>query len=182
MRLCIITHYSSRKVWGALHTTGLHKEILDSPCLIILSIYAKHKKTKSWTGPASSFPWVKPRTGIVVHIRTLKQALTHELVHNSQRRLICLMGDPSYHTTKQIFRNFVSNRNGKKQNIKTEASMNKLVYLSLSMLDVRKIAMHKFWYDCMKLKSEWTLDNIRIEKMISTPISTSIFFCRFHLY
>ena len=103
-------------------------------------------------------------------------------VHNNQRRLICLMGDPSYHTTKQISRNFVSNRNGKKQNIKTEASMNKLVYLSLSMLDVRKIAMHKFWYDCMKLKSEWTLDNIRIEKMISTPISTSIFFWRFHLY
>ena len=35
---------------------------------------------KSWTDPASSFPWVKPGTRIVVHIRTLKQALTHELV------------------------------------------------------------------------------------------------------
>ena len=87
-------------------------------------------------------------------------------VHNNQRRLIYLMGDQSYHTTKQIFRNLVSNRNGKKQNIKTEVSMNKPVYLSLSILVISKTAMHKFWYDCMKLKFEWTLDNIRIEKMI----------------
>ena len=86
------------------------------------------------------------------------------------------MGNPSYHTTKQILRYLVSNRNGKKQTIKTEVSMNKPVYLSLSILDVSKIAMHKFSYDCMKLKFEWMLNNIRIEKMISTPISTSVFF------
>ena len=39
---------------------GLHKGILDSPCLLILLIYTKRKnnKMKFWTDPASSFPWV----------------------------------------------------------------------------------------------------------------------------
>ena len=40
---------------------GIQKGILDSPCLLILLIYTKHKnnKIKSWTDTLSSFPWVK---------------------------------------------------------------------------------------------------------------------------
>ena len=39
---------------------GLHKGILDSPCLLILLIYTKRKNNnmKFWTDPASSFPWM----------------------------------------------------------------------------------------------------------------------------
>ena len=45
---------------------GLHKGILDSPCLLILLIYTKHKnnKMKFWTRSTSSFPWVRPGTKI----------------------------------------------------------------------------------------------------------------------
>ena len=35
---------------------------------------------------------------------------------------------------------------------KTEIFMNKLVYLGLSILELSKMLMHKFWYDYIKLK------------------------------
>ena len=37
----------------------LHKEILNSSCVLILLIHTKHKykNIKSWTDPTSSFPW-----------------------------------------------------------------------------------------------------------------------------
>ena len=35
---------------------------------------------------------------------------------------------------------------------KTQITMNKLVYMGLAILDMRKIAMCDFWYDYMKPK------------------------------
>ena len=43
----------------------------------------------------------------------------------------------------------ISNRNEKN---KTEILMNKPVYLGLSILELRKILMHQFWYDYVKPK------------------------------
>ena len=44
---------------GSIPPLGLNKGILDSPCLLILLIYTKHKsnKMKSWTDPESLFPF-----------------------------------------------------------------------------------------------------------------------------
>ena len=49
-----------------LSNTGVKQGNLGAPCLLILLIYTKHKnsKMKFWTHPASSFPWVTPRTKI----------------------------------------------------------------------------------------------------------------------
>ena len=35
---------------------------------------------------------------------------------------------------------------------KAEVSLNKLVYLGLSILELSKILIHKFWYDILKPK------------------------------
>ena len=48
------------QVWFCLRSFSplcLHKEILNSPCLLIILIHTKHKsnKMKSWTDPMSSF-------------------------------------------------------------------------------------------------------------------------------
>ena len=37
---------------------------------------------------------------------------------------------------------------------KTKVKMNKPVYLDMSMLDINKTLMYKFWYDCIKPKYE----------------------------
>ena len=35
---------------------------------------------------------------------------------------------------------------------KTQMLLNKLLYLALSMLNLRKTVMYEFWYDCVKPK------------------------------
>ena len=52
---------------------------------------------------------------------------------------------------KTLFRKIFSNRNEKK---KTKVKMNKPVYLGMSILDINKTLMHKFWYDYIKPKYE----------------------------
>ena len=42
---------------------------------------------------------------------------------------------------------------------KTNVKMNKPIYLGLSLLEVSKILMYEFWYDCMKPKYN---DNVRL--------------------
>ena len=51
---------------------------------------------------------------------------------------------------KTFFRKFVSNRNEKKK--KTKVKMNKPVYLGMSILDISKMVMYKFWYNYIKPK------------------------------
>lgn len=45
---------------------------------------------------------------------------------------------------------------------KTEAVMNKPVYLALSLLDLCKILMHEVWYHCIKAKFK---DNAKLCNM-----------------
>ena len=45
-----------------------------------------------------------------------------------------------------VFRKFISNRNEK-----SEVKMKKPVYLGLSILEVNKTLMYKFWYDFIKI-------------------------------
>ena len=47
-----------------------------------------------------------------------------------------------------VFEGFVSSN----RNEKIEVKMNKPVYLSLSILDIGKTLMYKFWYNYIKLK------------------------------
>ena len=49
---------------------------------------------------------------------------------------------------KTFSRKFVSNRNEKK----TKVKMNKPIYLGMSILDISKTLMYKFWYDYFKPK------------------------------
>ena len=58
-----------------------------------------------------------------------------------------LVLEPNYHTKRTIFRKFVDNRNGI-----TKVKMNKPVYLGMSILDISKTLMYKFWYGYIKLK------------------------------
>ena len=37
---------------------------------------------------------------------------------------------------------------------KVKVKINKAIYLGLSILDINKITMYKFWYDCVKIKYE----------------------------
>ena len=46
-----------------------------------------------------------------------------------------------------LFRKFISNRNEK-----TKVKMNKPAYLGMSILDISKTLMYKFWYDYFKPK------------------------------
>ena len=38
---------------------------------------------------------------------------------------------------------------------KINVKMNKPIYLSMSILDISKTLMYKFWYDYIKLKCQW---------------------------
>ena len=52
------------------------------------------------------------------------------------------MSEPHYHTTKFLTENLVAI-----EMRKTQIVMNKPVYLGLSVLDLIKTVMYKFWYD-----------------------------------
>ena len=64
---------------------------------------------------------------------------------NKQRNR--LASEPNYHTTKRISENFLII-----EMKKTEVKMNKPIYLGMSILDISKILMYKFWYNYIKLK------------------------------
>ena len=53
---------------------------------------------------------------------------------------------------KIFFRKFISHRN-EKQN-KTQAFMNKPIYLGVSIVEISKIVVCEFWYDYVKQKQE----------------------------
>ena len=61
----------------------------------------------------------------------------------AEKRRNYLLSEPSYHSTKFFTENLLTIKRGKTQIIK-----NKLVYLGLSVLELRKIVMYEFLYDC----------------------------------
>ena len=58
-----------------------------------------------------------------------------------------LISEPNYHTTKQFSENLLAI-----EMKKTKVKMNKPIYLGMSILDISKTLMYKFWYDYFKPK------------------------------
>ena len=58
-----------------------------------------------------------------------------------------LVSEPNYHTI-----NLISEDLSIIEMKKTKVKMNKPIYLGLSILEISKILMYEFWYDCMKPK------------------------------
>ena len=58
-----------------------------------------------------------------------------------------LHSEPNYHTTKHFSENLLAI-----QLKKTNVTMNKPVYLGMSILDINKTLMYEFWYDYIKPK------------------------------
>ena len=60
-----------------------------------------------------------------------------------------LVSEPNYHTTKRFPEHLVAI-----EMKNTKVKINKPVYLSMSILDISKTLMYKFWYDYIKPKYE----------------------------
>ena len=60
-----------------------------------------------------------------------------------------LISEPNYHTTKRFSENLLAT-----EMKKTKVKMNKPAYLGMSILDISKTFMYKFWYDYIKPKYE----------------------------
>ena len=58
-----------------------------------------------------------------------------------------LVSEPNYHTTKYFRENLLEI-----EMKKTKVTMNKPLYLGMSILDISKTLMYKFWYDYIKPK------------------------------
>ena len=62
-----------------------------------------------------------------------------------------LISEPNYHTTKRFSENLLAI-----EMKKTKVKMNKPIYLGMSILDITKTLMYKFWYDYIKAKLCYT--------------------------
>ena len=60
-----------------------------------------------------------------------------------------LISEPNYHTAKRFSGNLLAI-----EMKKTKVKMNKPVYLGMSILDISKTLLYKFWYDYIKPKYE----------------------------
>ena len=58
-----------------------------------------------------------------------------------------LVSEPNFHTIKYFSENLLEI-----EMKKTKVKINKSVYLGMSILDIRKALMYKFWYDYVKPK------------------------------
>ena len=65
----------------------------------------------------------------------------------TKRRRDYLVSEPNHYTTKFFTENLLAI-----ELKKTQITMNKPVYLGLSILDLSKIVMYEFWYDYIKPK------------------------------
>ena len=65
-----------------------------------------------------------------------------------------LVSEPNYHTV-----NYISEDLSIIEMNKTKVKMNKPIYLGLSILEISKLLMYDFWYDCVKPKYG---DNIKL--------------------
>ena len=59
-----------------------------------------------------------------------------------------LVSEPNYHKTERFSENLLAIEMKKK----TKVKMNKAIYLGMSILDISKTLMYKFWYDYFKPK------------------------------
>ena len=64
----------------------------------------------------------------------------------TERRRNYLVSEPNYHTIKLFTENLLAIE------MKKKIVMNKRVYLGLSILELNKILIYKFWYDYVKPK------------------------------
>ena len=62
-----------------------------------------------------------------------------------------LVSEPNYHTTKRFSENLLTI-----EMKKTKVKMNKPIYLAMSILDISKMFMYKFWHDYFKPKICYT--------------------------
>ena len=76
-----------------------------------------------------------------------------KLVTTNKRRSK-LVSEPNYHTI-----NYISEDLSIIEMNKTKVKMNKPIYLGLSILEISKLLIYKFWYDYMKPKYG---DNIKL--------------------
>ena len=60
-----------------------------------------------------------------------------------------LISEPNYRTTKRFSENLLAI-----ETKKTKVNMNKSIYVGMSILDISKTLMYKFWYDYFKPKHE----------------------------
>ena len=67
--------------------------------------------------------------------RDIKLVTTDEKINK-------LVSEPNYHTTKRFSENLLAI-----EMKKTKVKMNKPVYLGMSILDISKTLMYKFWYE-----------------------------------
>ena len=79
----------------------------------------------------------------------------------TERRKNYLMSEANYHTTKFFTKKLLTIE--MKQ---TQMYMNNPVYLGLSILELRKILMYEFWYDCVKQKKKAKLCYIDTDSFI----------------
>ena len=88
--------------------------------------------------------------------KTMENARAHrdiKLVTTDKRRNQ-LVSEPNYHTKKYFSGNLLAI-----EMKKIKVKMNKPVYLGLSILEISKTLIHKFWYEYMKPKYE---DNVKL--------------------
>ena len=82
--------------------------------------------------------------------KTMENVRKHrdiELV-TTERRRNYLVSEPKYDATEFLTENLLAVEMKKR----TDLLMSKPVYLRLSLLELSKILMHEFWYDCVKPK------------------------------
>ena len=88
--------------------------------------------------------------------KTMENARVHrdiKLVTTDKRRNQ-LVSEPNYHTKKYFSENLLAI-----EMKKIKVKMNKPVYLGLSILEISKTLIHKFWYEYIKPKYE---DNVKL--------------------
>ena len=81
--------------------------------------------------------------------KTMENVRKHRNIKlvTTERRRNCLVSEPNNHTKKIFTENLLAI-----EMRKTQTLMNKPVYLGLSILDLSKTVICKFWYDCVKAK------------------------------
>ena len=105
---------------------------------------------------------------IAVFGKTMENVRKHrdiKLVTTDKRRNE-LVSELNYHTTERFSENLLAI-----EMKETKEKMNKSVYLGLSILEISKTLMYKFWYDYMKPKYG---DNVKLCYMDTDSFITHI--------